>query len=89
MQCAATIFIDVEIETQLYGQRHIGADYNVFLVYQSYLLQLQWVCFAKTELGYLKLQTLEGKKRRDLKKKMKPEEGKKERSNQISTGDRA
>lgn len=66
MQCAATIFIDVGAETQLYGEQHSGADYNNFLVYQSYLLQLQWVCLP--EQGNLKLQTLEGRNRSNLKK---------------------
>lgn len=48
-----------------------AADYNNFLVYQSYLLQLQWVCLARTvpELGNLKLKTLEREKKgRNLKR---------------------
>lgn len=63
---AATISIDVEEETQLYDEQHSRTDYNNFLVYQSYLLQLHSVCIASvvTELGNLKLGILEGKKRR-------------------------
>lgn len=52
-----------------------AADHNNFLVYQSYLLQLQWVCLARavSELGNLKLKTLGRKKGKESKKNWKRE----------------
>lgn len=60
------VLLQFSLMWRMYGEQHSRADYNNFLVYQSYLLQLQWVCFALavTEQGNLKLRTLEERKRR-------------------------
>ena len=76
----------MEDETQVYGQQNSRTDLNNFLVYQSFLLQLQWVCFAlaMTELSNLQLHTLEERKRRE---NLKTAGRREERKMDISRGD--